>query len=102
MSLALEQEIELFPQTESEQLRANSAKLKKELDNLRRGLFVRHDSLLQMCLALTERVDMLEQNNYKGGVPTVKPVYVEARQKKRAPEAEECKMLSFALESAFL
>lgn len=101
MSLALDQEVELFPLTENEQLRAISAKLKKEIDNLRRGLFVRHDTLLQMCLALTERVDAIEQNNLRGGVPTVKPVYVETRRRKRVPEvAEEGKMLSFAIESA--
>ena len=103
MSLALEREVELFPLTENEQLRASSAKLKKELDNLRRGLFVRHDTLLQMCLALTERVDMLEQRADREGVPTIKPVYVETiKDKKIKKSKNDDKMMSFALEAAFL
>jgi|WetSurMetagenome_2_1015567.scaffolds.fasta_scaffold182071_2 hypothetical protein len=103
MSLALEQEVELFPMTENEQLRARSAKIEKDLGNLRRGLFVRHDSLLQMCLTLIERVDMLEQVVERSGIPTIKPVPIASVMDKKVKKSKsEAKMMSFALESAFL
>lgn len=55
------EELELFPLTETEKLRVEIAKLHRELSNLRKGLFSRHDNLFKMYIETKEEIDSLKK-----------------------------------------
>ena len=52
-------QLELFPETEIDRLRSELAKTKKELDNVRRGMFSRHAEHANMIIKLREDIDCL-------------------------------------------
>lgn len=61
-------QMELFPLSEADKLRQELNKVKKELDNVRRGMFSRHADLSVMICKLREDVDTiisLQKNNTK-------------------------------------
>jgi hypothetical protein len=53
------EQLELFPLTEAEQLKIELDKFKKELANLRRGLFARHNTMEALIVELRKDVDMM-------------------------------------------
>ena len=81
------QEIELFELSETEQLRADLVKLRKELQNTRKGLFSRHDTLQKMYEDQAEEIAWLKGVIEENGIPTVRPVYVQAK------ERPKCEMI---------
>lgn len=56
MSTYIEQE--LFPLTEAEQVQVKMAKMEREISNLRRGIFARHNELFNMY---NEAMDLLNE-----------------------------------------
>jgi hypothetical protein len=51
--------MELFPPSENELLRSEVSELKKEVANLRRGLFARHNTMEALIVELRKDVDMM-------------------------------------------
>jgi len=53
------EQLELFEVTEIERLRQEISKLKKELDNVRRGVFSRHTEHANLIVQMREQIDNL-------------------------------------------
>jgi len=53
-------QLELFPKTEIEQLREELSKVKKELGNVRRGIFSRHNEILKLIVELRSDLDTIK------------------------------------------
>lgn len=57
-----EMELDLFNLTETELIRVDMAKLRRELSNVRRGLFARHEELLKMYCEAKDEIEVLKKS----------------------------------------